>query len=34
MKHYRSYMDRITAPAGLRQRVLEAAVKHRKHHRE
>ena len=25
MKHYRSYMDRITAPAGLRQRVLEAA---------
>ena len=25
MKHYRSYMGRITAPAGLRQRVLEAA---------
>mgnify|MGYP000010747633 CR=1 FL=1 len=25
MKHYRSYMDRITAPARLRQRVLEAA---------
>ena len=28
MKHYRSYMDRITAPAGLRQRVLELSLIH------